>query len=151
MDTCACPRTRKPAPFTKRNPPVEKRTAFAIFFAMSTSVGVQEDVVGNKKFPSPNDGRTRRGMDPRFAEIRLARGIGRDVGANALELSTANVLEILPLRRSGCCLIEVNRNLIALPDLLADMLAIATQSSILKPSMGMNGTTSAAPMRGCAP
>src|SRR3974390_1057954 len=29
--------------------------------------------------------------------------------------------------------------------------AIATQSSIVTPSMGMKGTTSAAPMRGCAP
>ena len=32
-----CPRTRNPAPFTKRMPPVEKRTALAIFLAMSTS------------------------------------------------------------------------------------------------------------------
>ena len=29
--------TRNPAPFTKRMPPFEKRTALAIFFAISTS------------------------------------------------------------------------------------------------------------------
>jgi hypothetical protein len=31
------PRTRNPAPLTKRRPPLEKRTALAIFLAMSTS------------------------------------------------------------------------------------------------------------------
>ena len=37
METWARPRTRKPAPFTNRMPPLEKRTAFAILLAISTS------------------------------------------------------------------------------------------------------------------
>ena len=36
IETCAMPRTKNPAPFTNRIPPFENRTAFAIFFAMST-------------------------------------------------------------------------------------------------------------------
>ena len=37
IETCARPRTKNPAPFTNRMPPLENRTAFATFFAISTS------------------------------------------------------------------------------------------------------------------
>ena len=37
METWANPRTRKPAAFTKGNPPLEKRTALATFLAIATS------------------------------------------------------------------------------------------------------------------
>src|SRR6476660_6021180 len=60
-------------------------------------------------------------MKPGFAKIRLARGIGSDLIANAFELSATNVLEVLTFRRSGRGLVEINRNLVALPDLLPDM------------------------------
>src|SRR5581483_11762605 len=58
-------------------------------------------------------------MNAGIAEIRLPRWIGSDVGAYAFKLSAPDILQILPLRRSGGRLIEINRNLMTLPDLLA--------------------------------
>src|SRR5580700_11813561 len=60
-------------------------------------------------------------MDPRLTEIRLARRIGRDVRSYALELSTPNVLQILPLGRGRSRLVQVNRNLVSLPDFRPNM------------------------------
>ena len=55
-------------------------------------------------------------MQPRISEVRLACGIGRNFRAYALELSAADIFQILPLWRSRRRLIEVNGNLITSPD-----------------------------------
>src|SRR5215468_2746207 len=83
--------------------------------------GVEKNVVCDKKLASPHHTRTGTGMQPRFAKVRLARGIGSDLIANAFELSTADVLEVLPFGRSGRGFIEINRNLVPLPNLVAYM------------------------------
>src|SRR5262249_26163052 len=53
--------------------------------------------------------------------IRLARGIGGNLIANAFELPPPNVLEVLTIRSGRCRLIKINRNLVTLPNLLAHM------------------------------
>ncbi len=58
-------------------------------------------------------------MQPRFAEVRQSRGIGRNLVAHALELATPDVLQILPLGPRGRRLIQVHGNLVAFPYLLA--------------------------------
>ena len=60
-------------------------------------------------------------MHPRFPKIRLARRIGRNVRPYALKLPAPNVLQILPLGRGRSRLVQVNRNLIPLPDFLSHM------------------------------
>src|ERR1700722_6476753 len=60
-------------------------------------------------------------MYPRFSEVRLARRVGCDVGPDALKLPSPNVLQILSLRRSGGRLVEINRDLITLPNLLPNV------------------------------
>ena len=57
-----------------------------------------------------------------LAEVRLARGVGGDLVADALELAAANVLKILPLGRRGRGFVKVNRNLKSPGDLGADVL-----------------------------
>ena len=104
------PRTRNPAPFTKRSPPVEKRTALAIFLAMSTSGGIQEDVVGDQKLARSHHGCAGGGMHARLAEVGLARGIGGDLVANAFELAAADVFQILALGRGGGGFVEIDRD-----------------------------------------
>ncbi len=52
-----------------------------------------------------------------LAKIGLARGVGRNVGANAFELTAANIFQILPFGRGSGSFIEINRNLKALCDL----------------------------------
>src|SRR5262249_7756521 len=46
-------------------------------------------------------------------------GIGCNLAAHSLELSAADVLQVLPLGSGGCRLVEIDWNLVALPDLLA--------------------------------
>src|SRR5580658_4744896 len=60
---------------------------------------VQENVVGDKKLARSDDCSPRRRMHSSLAKIRLARRIGRDISPYTLELSSADVLQILPLRR----------------------------------------------------
>ena len=60
-------------------------------------------------------------MNACFPKIRLARWTAGDFRANAFELSAPYVFQILPLRRSRSSFVQVNRNLITLPDLLAHM------------------------------
>src|ERR1700680_2592813 len=55
------------------------------------------------------------------AKIRLARGVAGDFCANPFKLPAADVLQILPLRRGRCRFVEIDRNLITLPNLFADV------------------------------
>ena len=82
---------------------------------------VEEDVVGDQKLARADHRRARRGMHARLAKIRTARGVGGDLGADAFELAAANILQALAFRSSGGGLVEINGNLKALPDLLADV------------------------------
>ena len=61
-------------------------------------------------------------MDSRFADIRATRRIRRDFGANAFELPSAYVFQCLPLRNFRRRFVQVNRNLIAVPDLFANII-----------------------------
>ena len=58
-------------------------------------------------------------MDASIAEIGTASGVSGDLVADSFELSAANVLEVLTLRRRGGRFIEVDGNLVPLPYLLA--------------------------------
>jgi len=60
-------------------------------------------------------------MHARLAEIGLAGGVGGDFVANALELSAANVFEILTFGRGGGGFIEIDRNLEAAGDFGSDV------------------------------
>ena len=82
---------------------------------------VEEYVVGNQEFARAYNGRARRGMHAGIAKVRAARGIGGNFGADAFELSTANVFQALAFRDSGSGFVEINRNPVALPDFLADV------------------------------
>ncbi len=56
-------------------------------------------------------------MYARLAEIGLARGISRNVGADPLELTAANVFQILAFGRGRSGFVKIDRNLEALRDL----------------------------------
>ena len=54
-----------------------------------------------------------------LAKVRLARRIRRDLRSNPLKLTAPNVLQILSLRRCRRRFVQINRNLITLPDLFS--------------------------------
>ena len=81
--------------------------------------GVEKNVVSNQKFARANDRRSGRRMHPGFTIIGFARRVGYDVRANAFELSAPDVFQVLPLGRGCRRFVEVNRDLISLPDLFA--------------------------------
>ena len=83
--------------------------------------GVKEDVVGNQKLARSYHGCASGGVNPRFAKIRPPNGISANFSTNPFELSAANVLKPLPFRRPGRGFVKVYGNLIALPDLLPNM------------------------------
>ena len=60
-------------------------------------------------------------MHARLAEIRTPRRVGRNLIADAFELSAPDVLQPLPLRRRRRRFVEIHGNLKALPDFRADM------------------------------
>ena len=75
---------------------------------------VEKDVVGDERLARAHHGRAGGGMDARLAEIGLARGVGGNFVANALELAAADVFKILALGRGGGGFVEIDRNLEAL-------------------------------------
>ena len=89
---------------------------FAIFLAMSTSGGVEKDVVGDERLAGSDDRATCGGMNTRVADVGTARGVGGNFCADAFELTAAYVFKILTLRRRGGGFVEIDRNLVALPD-----------------------------------
>src|SRR5208282_2077911 len=91
-------------------------------FLRDVDVGrVEEDVVGDEKLARSHDGCSGGGMNARFAEVGAAGGIGRYLVANAFKLPAANVFQILAFGGGRSRLVEIDRDLIALPDLLADV------------------------------
>ena len=82
---------------------------------------VQEDVVGDEKLSRSHNRRAGRRMHPRLAKIRLARRIGRNLRPDTLELPAADVLQILPLWGGCRRFVQINWNLISLPDLRAHL------------------------------
>ena len=68
---------------------------------------------------APTIGRSRRGMQRRLAEIGLARRVRLHIFANAFKLAAAHVLQVLPLGSLRRRLVQIHRNLVALPDFLA--------------------------------
>ena len=82
---------------------------------------VEEDVVSDEELARADDRCTRGGMHARLAEVRTAGGVGRDLGADAFKLAAANVLQALTLGSSRGGLVQINRNLVALPNLFANM------------------------------
>ena len=91
-------------------------------FLRDVDVGrVEENVISDEKLARAYDGGSGCGMHAGFAEVRTARGIGGDLCADAFELAAANIFETLALGDSGGGFVQVYGNLVALPDLLADM------------------------------
>src|SRR5579864_1853801 len=82
---------------------------------------VQKNVVCDKKFPCTNYTSTSSWVQARLSEIGLARRIGRNLLANPLKLSAANVFQVLPLGRRCSRFIQIDRNLVSPPDLFAHM------------------------------
>src|SRR5579864_6065511 len=80
---------------------------------------VQENVIGNQEFARADDGSPCGRMDAGFANVRTARGIGGDLGADAFELSAANIFQALAFGNSGGGLVEINGDAESLPDLLS--------------------------------
>ena len=90
-------------------------------------------------------------MAHRLAAIRRALRFRAHLAHQRLELAAADVLQVDALRPPRRRFVQIHRHLELAPDFGATRSASRTQSSSVTPSMGMNGTTSAAPMRGCAP
>src|SRR5262249_32830760 len=82
---------------------------------------VQENVVGNQKLTRAYNRSSRRRMYSWIAEIRLSRGIYGDFRPDSLKLSAPDVLQILPLRAGRGGFVQINRDLISIPDLLGNM------------------------------
>ena len=114
-------------------------------------IGRQVDVVGDERHAGADDrgagGRVRR----RRAEVRRPRGL-LHLGRQTFELAAPDVLEVAPRRRArrpprrerpAACARGNGVGHRPWPS--------ATQSAIVAPSIGTNGTTSTAPMRGCSP
>src|SRR5204862_194406 len=83
--------------------------------------GIQKNVVGDEKFTRAHHGGPRGRMHGGFAKIGLAVRVGSDFGADAFELSATDVFEILAFRADGGGFVEIDRNRVALPNLLADL------------------------------
>ena len=79
----------------------------------------EKHIVSNQKFAGANHCRPSCRVHSGFSEIGLARRIGGDIGSYTLKLSAPDVLQVLPFWRSGRRFVEVHRNLVALPYLLA--------------------------------
>ena len=140
-----------PIAFTQGSPPLEKRTVFAMAFATSRS---------------PDCKLTLYAMSGGRAPTAVAPAVGCNVrgpksGAHAgsVVIRPANPSSP-PLRkasrfaRSGCeaaCAYRKTGMFNSLPIRSPTRLASATQSSIVTPRIGTNGTTSVAPTRGCPP
>src|SRR5271155_3222644 len=59
-------------------------------------------------------------MDAGFAEIGLARWVGRNVGTDTFELTAANILQVLAFGRGRSRFIKINWDLEAFRDLSSD-------------------------------
>src|SRR5262249_47168885 len=81
----------------------------------------QKNVVGDQELTRPHDACTRGGMKAGVAVVGPAGRIRADFVANSFELSAADVLQTLPLRGRSRGLVEVNRNFVALPNLLSNV------------------------------
>src|SRR5437660_5948277 len=57
-------------------------------------------------------------MHAGVTKVRTAGGVRGDLGANAFELAAANILEALALGNSGRGFVQIDRNMVAVPDLL---------------------------------
>ena len=106
---------------TKRRPPPRKAHGLRDLLGDVDVGRIQEDVVGNQKLARADDRRAGRGMHAGLAEIGLARGIGRNVGADAFELAAANILQVLAFGRGGGGFVKIDRDLEALRDLGSDV------------------------------
>ena len=142
----------KPIAFTKRKPPLLWRMAAAIVFATSSRSRRQVDVVGDERHARADDRWRRRSGGARRPEV--GRPLRRSPSSRPA----------LRTRRAGCprgsCRAGLRRRLLVQIDGHAEAVArsraptfraSATQSAIVTPSSGTNGTTSTAPMRGCSP
>jgi len=81
----------------------------------------------------------------------LRAGFRRNVGADAFELAAANVLQVLPFGHGRGGFIKIDRNLKAFPYLGSNVARHGYAVFDGDASIGIKGTTSAAPMRGWAP
>src|SRR5205085_7843867 len=97
---------------------------------------VQEDVVSNQCLARSYYGCAAGGMASRLAKIRAARLIGENVFTQAFELPPAYILQILPFRPGGRRLVQIYRNLVALPYFRAYMLR---DSNAILNSYAFNG------------
>ena len=82
---------------------------------------VEEDVISDEKFARAHHRGACRGMHAGLAKVRTARGVGRDLGADAFELAAADILQPLSFRSPRCGFVEIHGNLEALPYLFANV------------------------------
>src|SRR6185312_3438418 len=142
---------QKPRSFHEAQTTSREADGLGYFFCYINVWSVQENVVSDEELACSHDAGAGSLMQPTFSEVRLASGNGDDFFANHFELSTPNIFEVLALWRSCSCFVEIHGNLVTFPDLLTHMARHGHTILILTPSIGMNGMTSAAPRRGCAP
>ena len=142
-----------PIDFTYRKPPLEKRMVFAIFFAIAHIRRTEVDVVRDQELARADDRRAGGGVADRVAAIGIA--LGHTVPISFTSASNWPRRMFSRLVRSGPPrggFVEIDGHFQPRPDLVCRRAPRgATHSSMVTPSIGMNGTTSAAPMRGCAP
>ena len=73
-------------------------------------IGVQIDVVCDKRFSRANGGCASRGMNASFSEIRLPVRVGRDFAAQAFELAAPDVFQILAIGPGGGSFVQIDRD-----------------------------------------
>ena len=106
-------------PFDKTQAATRKSHGFGNLLGDVNVRRIQENVISNEELACSDNRCPGGGMHAGLAEIGLAGGVGRDVCADAFELPPANVFQPLPFGGGGSRFIQINRNLIPLPDLRA--------------------------------
>src|SRR3989338_8860657 len=85
----------------------------------SQIVGPEINVEGDQHVASTDRGGARCGMKPRLADIRSAGRISRNDRLQFLKTPTPNGCEVFPIWEQRGGFVEINRNLIAVPQLLS--------------------------------
>src|SRR5437867_1439979 len=85
------------------------------------------------------------------AKVRSLGRVSAYLVAECLEFASSHICKVSSFRCRCGFLIEEDWNVKSLREFSAESFARVTQSSIVAPDNGTNGTTSTAAMRGCSP
>ena len=108
-------------------------------------------VIRNQKLAGSDGTRACRGVQMRATDVWSPHRFFRREVTQTFELPSTHIFKIDTVWSGGCSLVEIHRNLRTAPDLQSCLRASIAHSAREIPLTGTNGTTSAAPIRGCTP